>query len=212
MPRRQPGSQALAGTGSGPPRRPARPRRPGTALHRPGGLQHRSAVAGSPRTVACRVSARYTEGPPQVDRRPIPVPYERPAHLCGTDTQTAVLSVPAGDLLAGYRRAMHIKSIRPGRAPTAAFAAQPRSRTAVMTGQARPPGTSTRYRQQAPFPARAVRCLLHVCSDVPKQPGSNRHDPTAVSRIAACQPAFPGTARHPGTRAGTGQGPGTADS
>jgi len=42
-----------------------------------------------------------------------------------------------------------------------------------------------------PLLGRVVRCLLHVCSDVPKRPGSNRPGPTAISRIAACQPAFP---------------------
>lgn len=76
----------------------------------------------------------------------------------------------------------------------------------------RPPGTSTRYRQRAQFPARAVRCLLHVCSDVPKQPGSNWHSLTAIPRMAACQPVFPDTAHHLWARAGTGQAPGAADS
>ncbi|HXL92686.1 MAG TPA: hypothetical protein VN969_27450 [Streptosporangiaceae bacterium] len=79
-------------------------------------LQRHRAVADSPRPVACRVNARYTEGPPQVHRRSILVPYERPAHHCGADTRAVVIPRRPAIFAPGTGKTMEIKPARPGRA------------------------------------------------------------------------------------------------
>jgi hypothetical protein len=74
-------------------------------------------------------------------------------------------------------------------------------------GQGTGPRGVARYRGRTQIPVRSVRWLLHVCSDVLKRLGSNRHKQTVTSYMTACQPAFPGTPHHLLTRAGTSHGP-----